>query len=326
MFPERVYPIIRRCPPPTDDPTDIAAVTYIRDVLLPELDPCVYIVLSHYLRKPLRDYLFTASIDTLLDLMHEVSLRSATNRMDAHNLAVVLCPNLVSGPDPMRDVMMCAVPGGPALYDAPPSASQALNASQEGRTTLGAVIKLAIQRYYEVFDEVPDRTEAIPRPRVIKDQPSPAASSFDSGSRRHSGFPDDEEEIDDAMLVMSIGPSGSAQQGGTNPAQQALPTTRSTPNNWPYAQRVRGAQPGGRSTHTTVDNTGNGIAQSAAKARSMISIDNGRGLPGSRKGSISIGKSTSRKSSGAGVEAIGVTADGFFSPPNSAPPVPTRRF
>lgn len=256
--------------------------------------------------------------------MHEVSLRSSTNRMDAHNLAVVLCPNLVAGPDPMRDVMMCAVPGGPALYDTPASALPAPTSSQEGRTTLGAVIKLCIQRYYEVFDEVDDPTEAVPRPRVPKDQPSPAASSFSSGSRdrRHSGFPDDDEEIDDAMLVMPIGPSGSTQSQNQNQNGDTTPTqqTRNVLTTVPYAQRVRG----GKSTHTTADNAANGVAQSATKARSMISIDNGRGLPGSRKGSISIGRGTTRKSSGAGVEAIGVTAGGFFSPPSSAPAVPAR--
>ncbi|KZP23326.1 CDC42 rho GTPase-activating protein [Athelia psychrophila] len=310
IFKEAIYPVIRRCPPPNDDPADISAVAYIRDTLLSQLDPCVYIVLSHYLH-----------------LMHEVSLRSSTNRMDAHNLAVVLCPNLVSGPDPLRDVMMCAVPAGPALQDTP---AQASASPPEGRTTIGAVIKLCIQRYYEVFDEVPDRTEAVarPRPRVPSNQPSPAGSfSSASRDRPHSGFPDDDEEIDDAMLVMSIGPSGSGSvpNGGAKPAQQAAPATSTWsapgPVPVPYAQRVRG----GRSIHATADGTVNGAVQSTGKARSMISIDNGRGLPGSRKGSISIGRGATRKSSGAGVEAIGVTAGGFFSPPSSAPPVPARK-
>lgn len=251
--------------------------------------------------------------------MHEVSLHSSTNRMDAHNLAVVLCPNLVAGPDPMQDVMMCAVPGGPALYDGPASVPQTPVPPREGRTTLGAVIKLSIQRYYEIFDEVPDRTEAVPRPRALKDQPSPAAS-FSSGDRRHSHFLDDDEDIDDAMLVMPIGPSGSAQNQSQNNTNQPTHQTGNAPSPVSYVQRVRG----GRSTHTTTENATSGVAQSVSKARSMISIDNGRGLPGSRKGSISIGRGTTKKSSGAGVEAIGVTADGFFSPPSSAPPVPMR--
>lgn len=50
IFKEAIYPVIRRCPPPNDDPADISAVAYIRDTLLSQLDPCVYIVLSHYLR------------------------------------------------------------------------------------------------------------------------------------------------------------------------------------------------------------------------------------------------------------------------------------
>ncbi|TFY55500.1 hypothetical protein EVJ58_g8213, partial [Rhodofomes roseus] len=80
LFPEHLYPLISRCPQPRDDPTDISSVIYIRETLMPELPHCSYILLA-----------------TILQLMHEVSLRSATNRMDAHNLALVITPNLVSG-------------------------------------------------------------------------------------------------------------------------------------------------------------------------------------------------------------------------------------
>ena len=51
IFPEGLYQTIRRCPPPSDDPADISSVIYLRDTLLPELAPCTYILLSHYLRE-----------------------------------------------------------------------------------------------------------------------------------------------------------------------------------------------------------------------------------------------------------------------------------
>lgn len=51
VFPERLYPVIRRCPPPTSDPDDMSSIMYIRETLLPELPPCVYILLSNVLRK-----------------------------------------------------------------------------------------------------------------------------------------------------------------------------------------------------------------------------------------------------------------------------------
>lgn len=51
IFPESLYPIIRRCPQPTNDPGDMSAVTFIREMLLPELPPCVYILLSNILRE-----------------------------------------------------------------------------------------------------------------------------------------------------------------------------------------------------------------------------------------------------------------------------------
>lgn len=52
LFPEHTYHVIRRCPPPTSDPSDMSSVDYIRDTLLPELPPCAYILLSHVFRKP----------------------------------------------------------------------------------------------------------------------------------------------------------------------------------------------------------------------------------------------------------------------------------
>ena len=51
IFPETIYSTIRRCPPPSDDPTDMASVQFIRDTLLPELSHCAYILLSSVLRK-----------------------------------------------------------------------------------------------------------------------------------------------------------------------------------------------------------------------------------------------------------------------------------
>jgi Rho GTPase-activating protein 1 len=59
VIPESLYPVVRRCPQPSasNDPTDptsverdIASIAYIRDVLLPQLPLCVYILLSHVLR------------------------------------------------------------------------------------------------------------------------------------------------------------------------------------------------------------------------------------------------------------------------------------
>ena len=54
IFPESFYQTIRRCPPPTDEPTDMSSVTYIREILFPQLPPCAYILLTQYLRKSLQ--------------------------------------------------------------------------------------------------------------------------------------------------------------------------------------------------------------------------------------------------------------------------------
>jgi len=54
LFPESCYPTIKRCPiPPEEGDTEAELITvrYIREVLLPELAPCVSILLSYVLRK-----------------------------------------------------------------------------------------------------------------------------------------------------------------------------------------------------------------------------------------------------------------------------------
>ncbi|KAF8887151.1 CDC42 rho GTPase-activating protein [Infundibulicybe gibba] len=292
VFPESLYPVIRRCPLPTSDPTDMTSVVYIRETLLPELAPCVYILLSY-----------------VLHLMHEVSLRAASNRMDAHNLAIVLCPNLVKGASPTRDVMMCGIPG------VQPSRTF------RGKDDPGHDLVLCIRRYFEIFDEVRDRSEAVPAGRA---QSGNAESSQSSASaspvpRPQSGsFNDDDDDIDDAMLVMPIGPSSTASNGAPPSAWAASGTSTFKPRH--RSTFSGGSSSGVRSMHTAVGEPGNSSIgpgfgyTSKAKAKSTISIENGTGTH-NKKGSISVGRGTTRKSTGAGVEAISITAEGFFSAP-----------
>ncbi|KAI0754804.1 Rho GTPase activation protein [Daedaleopsis nitida] len=319
IFPEKLYPLIRKCPMPTDDPNDMSSVLYIRETLLAELPPCVYILLSN-----------------ILHLLHEVQLRSASNRMDAHNVTVVICPNLVSSSNPMRDVMMCSVPNAPTLFNAVRAASSTNLASQpasgpsnpaaliEGKTTLGMIIKLCIQRYYEIFDDVPDRSEALSPAQELNHPPNPFADLGSPGSpsynNRDSALLDD-EEIDDAMLVMPLGPNNPNRFSGPHSSAGAGSSAFR-----PQHRTTRSRDAAARSTHTAFGNGGgNGGPPSAYatmnvnKARSTISIERGNQ---SRKGSIAVGRGTTRgKGAGAGVQAIGITAEGFFSAPD-APPVP----
>lgn len=51
IFPESLYQTIRRCPVPSDDPTDMSSVLFIRETMLPELAPCAAILLSQVLRE-----------------------------------------------------------------------------------------------------------------------------------------------------------------------------------------------------------------------------------------------------------------------------------
>jgi Rho GTPase-activating protein 1 len=345
-FPESLYPVIRQCPVVSSDLSDLAAVTYIRDTLLPQLMPCVYILLSHVLRES-NDiiYMYFAHV-VYLDLLHEVSLHSSSNRMDAHNLSIVVCPNLVKSSNPMRDVMMCAVPGGPSPTNDPSLSSSTIStstfskspySSSEGSTTLGAVIKLCIQRYYEIFDEIKDRSEPVSSSRHLSRSPSPPSSSGSSASlskplRPLSLAVDDEESIDDAMLVMPIGPAGntgpswhSSTRESRTPNSTATSSTENGGNSmFPYQPRQR-KPPITAAGVRSVNNEHNGTNShfvSRSRARSTLSIEKiGNGLASGR-GSIAIGRGTLRKASGSGVEALGITAGGFFTPPMSAPPLP----
>ncbi|KAI6122637.1 hypothetical protein EDD16DRAFT_746097 [Pisolithus croceorrhizus] len=331
VFPETLYPVIWQCPMPSEDPTDMSTIIYIRDTLLPLLKPCVYILLSH-----------------ILQLLHDVSLHSASNRMDARNLAIVICPNLVKGSNPLKDVMMCAVSGNPTPENniAPPvpNASQVVSpgspvpdgSASEGKATLGAIMVVCIQRYYEVFDEVQDRSEpAGPPSRRLSRSISPpvpsspsASSTFGSrASRPLSLSVDDEDSVDDAILVMPIGPNAntaSPMSSGEDGAQ-TVPSAGVT--TFPYQPRQRKVVLGGEVRSLQNDrNSGNNYPSTRSRARSIISIARKEDSPRSNRGSISIRRSTIHKSTGSGVEAMGITAGGFFtlpttiSPPRSPPP------
>ena len=268
-----------------------------------------------------------------LELAHEVSIRSAYNRMDAHNLALVLTPNLVKGSNFKRDLEMCAVPNPPALV-----AQLNSQTTKPSSATLGLVTKICISHYYEIFDEVIDRTEAI-TPQLssssftVFDSNEPTSASTSSFSSDISGtqVDGDDESIDDQMLVMPLGPTSPGTPGNrSNGLSPPSAWSSHTPTSYKPRQRKTPPKGPNQSLHTTSAvgmGAGGNLQGTVGKAKSTISIEKGTigGGPGGRKGSISIGRGTTRKGTGSGVEAIGITANGFFSPPESAPPVPPRR-
>lgn len=337
IFPEKMYPLIQRCPIPSDEPGDVSAITYIRETILPELPRCSYILLSHILRECSSTVgFFGSDLTSWLELAHEVSIRSAYNRMDAHNLALVLTPNLVKSPNFKRDLEMCAVPNGPALI-----AQFNGQTAKPSSATLGMVNKICISHYYEIFDEVIDRTEAIPPQLssssftvVGSDEPISATSSSFSSDISGTQVDGDDESIDDQMLVMPLGPT-SPGTPGSRPSGLSPPSawpSHTTTTHTPYKPRQRTTPPKGsnQSLHTTgAVNTsiGGNLQGTVGKAKSTISIEKGQvgGGPGGRRGSISVGRGTTRKATGSGVEAVGITASGFFAPPENAPPIPPRR-
>jgi|SRR5712671_2589694 len=255
--------------------------------------------------------------------MHEVSLRSSTNLMGAHNLAIVLCPNFVSGASPARDITICSLPGGPALHPDLSTDSQ----TPPSHATLGMIIKLCIQRYFEIFDEVQDRSEALPPARSFTENDVASAGSL-SPRRAHfgnaSGRPpslsrsspnqdsrglDDDESIDDTMLIMPVDTVPGAPPSAWG----------STVGSGAFRARPRSERQGSNLQQFSSVQAGDAGAGQAYRARSTNSAEKGSGTIRS-KGSLTIGRATVRKATGAGVEAIGITASGFFAPP--VPPLP----
>ncbi|KAL5501361.1 hypothetical protein ACEPAH_8621 [Sanghuangporus vaninii] len=310
VFPENLYDIIRRCPKPRDENDEIAAVLYIRTTLLPELPPCKLILLS-----------------SILLLLHEISLRSHVNRMDAHNLAIVFTPNLVASGNPVKDVAMCAVDGAPEPLSPGTRPTPAHPGSEEiaknaEKMTLGTITKLCIERYYEIFDEMPDRTEVIDgdpfrvaEPREIDASPSSSSSpnvpSSPAVAKRESIVHDD-ESIDDGMLVMPLGPNGS----NSSPIMRRFPANGSA--------RVRPPKSTNGDVHSVTSNEnrrGNlSGTMSRSKARSLFAPNTVSEGGANKKGVAQISVSASgtiRKAAGSGVTAHGVTASGFFTPPES---------
>ncbi|CAO1613363.1 unnamed protein product [Parajaminaea phylloscopi] len=143
IFASSIYPIARSCPPICEDDDEAMrdVLTYLRDSLMPAIQPQSKLILLSY----------------VLELLHKTSLRSATNKMDATNLATVWAPNLLRSSDPIRDVAMCSVAGAPKMQTHMRNAAGsgegpgAKTAAASG-PTLGTILKVCIERYYEVFE------------------------------------------------------------------------------------------------------------------------------------------------------------------------------
>lgn len=217
-------------------------------------------------------------------------------------------------------------PGLPAAATPPP----------QGRTSLGMVIKLSIQRYYEIFDEVLDRSEALPPARsLMEDDVASSGSSSQraalahlknghqrlsvlsrgSSNRDSRGF-DDDESIDDTMLVMPVdsAPGATPSAWGHSSSIHGPGTSRARPRSELISQGFSA-----RSMHTPAHGAGTAGLGQVNRTRSAISIEKAVGTTRGKR-SVSIGRATMRKACGAGVEAVGVTASGFFTPPASPTP------
>lgn len=188
--------------------------------------------------------------------------------------------------------------------------------------TVAWIVKICIERYFEIFEEVVDRSEPVQSPGAGVLSPMEHDGSIVPPSPSAEGF-DEDESLDDAMLVMPLGPTP-PHSNMTTPNPDGTP--RSPPTAWKLKHR-RGAsnasngsaprpQPKtapGSTRSRGKDSAGGGLGSKMSR-RSIVNIEKTMGQSESRS-SITIGRGTARRAGGAGVEAVGVTALGFFSPP-----------
>ncbi|PVF98450.1 Rho GTPase activation protein, partial [Serendipita vermifera] len=140
IFPDAMFATIRKCPNPDVVANWDDAISYIREKILAELEGNKQVLLN-----------------VALHLLHDVSVRSSVNLMDAYNLAIVFTPNLVSNDNPLKAVQM-SMP----LTSQPSTGGPVSDNAAPGGTTLGTVIRFCIEHYYEIFDEIRDVSEAVP--------------------------------------------------------------------------------------------------------------------------------------------------------------------
>lgn len=155
IFLDSMFAMIRNCPNPDNPNTRDDAVEYIKTKIIGELEGNKQILLN-----------------VVLHLLHDVAARSSVNLMDAYNLAIVFTPNLVSNDNPLRAVQMSMVASPTTqrrgskdimMQNQPqPDLSDPHSPTVAHNTTLGTVIRVCIEDYYEIFDEVRDVTEAVP--------------------------------------------------------------------------------------------------------------------------------------------------------------------
>lgn len=308
-------------------------------------------------------------INEFIDLMHDISLRSHVNKMDARNLTIVLCPNLVRSANPMHDVQMCAIQ---SVSSVPSSSevtgldstsaivSQRKSHEDRDKTTLGMVIELCIERYYEIFDDAADPVASPSHVWTLSSQ-TPGVSSNSLGPIATPGpgprsiLPthltvaegegEGDEDIDDTMLVMPIEPGSSLGKHNSNTQVSwaegvqgsrlsRIPPATTSEQESPLSTRVGNIQilnsrssdsdlssPIHPSTHTPSVNDTTPYP-TFSKARSFFSNQGGSrtiGGTNSARSSISVGKGTAKKSIGSRVEAMGITAEGFFALPGVSP-------
>lgn len=128
IFRAEMYAAVERCP--------IGDATAIRERILPQL--------SDGERELLR---------SVFQVLHDLSLRSEANKMDAANLATCIAPVLLRSDDVVQDARQCVVAGMRSMGGGHEGGS--------GASTVATVVRTMIDRFWDVFVASPISTPSL---------------------------------------------------------------------------------------------------------------------------------------------------------------------
>lgn len=252
-----------------DEARDAAAIAYLRGILLPAIRPtCHAHVLAH-----------------VVQLLHDVARYHSQNEMDAYNLAAVVAPCLVRSPSaPEKDskILVGRVPiqfPVPGASPFPASNPNTGSNDTQSSATLTMLLRLCIERYYEVFDELPSSMHpggasgpVTPAPNTPSASAS-AAGSLAGGSGAHADGADASLGPVAAGSAAMVGPmhARTLGHGRTGSGRHQYTASSSSSHGYPgaIANRVHTRTPSHSHPSVTHSRTPSSVLSSSAGPGSL---------------------------------------------------------
>ncbi|CAO1623643.1 unnamed protein product [Jaminaea pallidilutea] len=324
IFPASLYSLVsRHCPPicENDEESMREVLSFIRGTFFSAVEPPSKLLLLAF----------------VAEVLHQTALRSDRNRMHASNLATVWAPTLVRSNDAIRDMTMCRV-AGPyiGVKPTPTSTEESKVSPTPPPATLGTLLKICIERYYEVFefDDLDYEPPMYDLQGFVDALPDAGAGEKDGFQTFKQGHGADDTGAFDAYVAAMRSPLSVRRKSSTaaSPARPAsgqpvkahpaLPSSWKSPPTSPTHRSISATSPEASSQHffsptSPTRNTSarrqSGTGASSSSSKSM-SLHSGSGGGGGGSSGLGLGFGpTLRANSAAGLGnpmSVGRTASG----------------